>query len=50
MLPHKIYEEDKFFEEAKKLRARFDISHENTLFPSSDQKSVPMDGLPIFIE
>ena len=50
MLPHKVYEEDKFFSETKVLRSRFDIENEKTLFPSSDVKSVPMDGLPIFID
>jgi protein SEY1 len=50
MLPHKIYEEDKFVSKAKELRTRFDIGAVNTLFPSLESKNVPMDGLPLFIE
>ena len=50
MLPHKIYEEERFIESTKALRTRFDPSANNTLFPTTDMKSVPMDGLSIFIE
>ena len=50
MMPHKIYEEEKFFEEAKALKARFEVGHEKTLFPSTEFKSIPMDGLPIYTE
>lgn len=51
MIPHKIYEEEKFFEKCKELRTRFDLAVPNTLFPSPDQaKNVPMDGLSLFID
>ncbi len=50
MLPHKIYEEEQFYEKAKELRNRFDFKNENTLFPSLESKNVPMDGLSIFID
>lgn len=51
MLPHKLFEEQKFYEEAKKLRERFSVDSTNSLFPkSSDNKNVPMDGLPVFID
>lgn len=49
-LPHKHYEEAKFFEECKKLKQRFTPEIENTLFPSAESKNVPIDGLPKFIE
>ena len=48
-MPHKHYEEAKFFEECKKLKARFTPEIENTLFPSAESKNVPIDGLPTFI-
>ncbi len=50
MLPHKIYEEDKFYEKCKELRARLDAKASNTLFPKpEDAKNVPMDGLSLFM-
>jgi len=50
MIPHKIYEEEKFVEKCKELRTRFDVGQANTLFPSLESKNVPMDGLAIFID
>jgi protein SEY1 len=51
MMPHKIFEEQKFYDEAKKLRARFEIGAANSLFLSdAEQKNIPMDGVSIFIE
>lgn len=50
MLPHKIYEEEKFYEKAKELKGRFDIKASNTLFPTQEGKNTPMDGLSIFID
>lgn len=51
MMPHKIFEEEKFFEKAKQLRSRFLLTAPDTLFLSDvEQKNVPMDGLPIFVE
>ena len=51
MLPHKIFEEEKFLESAKNLRSRFEIGASNSLFLSNaEQKNVPMDGVSIFIE
>ena len=50
-MPHKIFEEDRFYEKAKQLRERFEIDAPDTLFlPDAEQKNVPMDGMPIFIE
>lgn len=34
MMPHKIFEEDKFFEKAKQLRDRFEVNAPDTLFLS----------------
>jgi len=50
MIPHKVYEEDKFTAKCKELRSRFDVGQPDTLFPSLESKNVPMDGLPLFIE
>jgi archaellum component FlaC len=50
LLPHKIYEPQKFNEQVKELRKRFDRSAENSLFlPDSNSKDIPLDGLPTFI-
>lgn len=51
MLPHKVFEEDKFYEKAKNLRGRFDNAAPDCLFPTagSATKNVPMDGLALFI-
>ena len=50
MLPHKVFQEEQFFERAKMLRTRFDATAENTLFPAPGEgKNVPMDGLALFI-
>lgn len=51
MMPHKIFEEQKFLEKATELRHRFEVGSLNSLFLSdAEQKNVPMDGVPIFIE
>lgn len=50
MIPHKLYEEDKFLAKCKELSKRFDVGQSNTLFPTLESKNVPMDGLPLFIE
>lgn len=50
MLPHKIYQKDDFIKEGLALRSRFDPFNENTVFPTSVPKNVPIDGLPLFIE
>jgi len=50
-MPHKIFEEQKFLEKARELKQRFDVHSSNTYFLSdAEQKNVPMDGMPIFIE
>ena len=50
MLPHKIFEEEKFYQKCKELRDRLDAKASNTLFPKSeDGKNVPMDGLSLFM-
>lgn len=35
MLPHKIFEEEKFYEKCKELRGRLDSKAKDTLFPKS---------------
>ena len=50
MLPHKIFEEEKFYQKCKDLRDRLDTRAPNTLFPKTeDGKNVPMDGLSLFM-
>ncbi len=50
MLPHKIFQEEQFFEKCRNLRTRFDCSAADTLFPAPGEgKNVPMDGLALFI-
>ncbi len=50
MLPHKIFEEDKFYLKCKELRDRLDSKASNTLFPKpEDAKNVPLDGLSLFM-
>ena len=49
VLPHKIFEEEKFIHDCKDLRMRFSESHEKSLFPKNGEKNTPMDGLPTFI-
>ena len=51
MIPHKIYEEEKFYEKCKLLRGRFDENAPDTLFPDHGEgkKNTPMDGLALFI-
>jgi protein SEY1 len=51
MLPHKIYQEEKFYEKTRELKSRFVVGAENSLFLSdSEEKNVPMDGLTFFID
>ena len=54
MMPNKIYEEDKFVAKCLELKDRFRLVPENkelkTLFPNSQDKNVPMDGLHVFFE
>lgn len=51
MMPHKIFEEQKFYDKAKELRNRFEVKNPSTLFLSdAEQKNIPIDGMPIFIE
>ena len=49
VLPHKVFEEEKFVSECKELRSRFSREHEKNLFPKSGEKNTPIDGLPAFI-
>ena len=49
MMPHKVYEEEKFVERAGQLRQRFSLGNANSLF-SGKATNVPMDGLGIFLE
>lgn len=51
MLPHKIFEEEKFVQKCKALRVRFDENEPDSLFPRTEVgKTIPMDGLSIFIQ
>lgn len=50
MLPSKIYLEPQFLETCAELRNRFNPANSETLFPSLEQKIVPLDGLPLYIE
>jgi hypothetical protein len=50
MLPHKIYEEDKFIAKCKELRGRFNDQAPDSLFPKTEVgKTIPMDGLSLFM-
>lgn len=50
MIPHKVYQEDSFFNKCKELRERFNENAVDTLFPNLDEKNVPIDGLAIYID
>ncbi len=50
MLPHKQFCEEKFVENCKLLRNRFSVQATDTLFPSTLDKNIPMDGLSCFID
>lgn len=50
MLPHKVFQEDQFNVKAAQLKARFDASAENNVFPKSENKNLPLDGLQVFID
>ncbi len=50
MLPHKVFEPEKFENKCKELRNRFGTGAPDTLFPNLESKNVPIDGLPLFIE
>lgn len=50
LMPHKILEKQKFADTAKSLRTRFSVGQDNSLFPESGAKNVPLDGLSFFIE
>ena len=53
-MPNKIYEEDKFVAKCLELKDRFRLIPENkeykTLFPNSQDKNVPLDGLHVYFE
>jgi hypothetical protein len=49
MMPHKIYEEEKFAAKAAELKGRFSLGKEGSLFKSR-ASNVPMDGLSIYME
>ena len=51
MLPHKVFQPDDFTKACSDLKERFNVGATNTLFLSdSQQKNLPIDGLPIFVE
>jgi hypothetical protein len=51
MLPHKQFEEENFYAKAKELKVRFEVSSSDSLFLSdSQQKNVPLDGMPTYVQ
>lgn len=51
LMPNKVWLEEAFIEKAHELKARFKVSAKDSLFLSdAEQKNVPIDGLPIYIE
>jgi hypothetical protein len=51
MLPHKVYAEQGFIEKVKELKDRMTVGSADSLFlQDSEQKQVPLDGMPVFIE
>ena len=50
MIPHKIYEEERFYEKCNELKGRFDVNASNSLYDKNSAKNVPIDGLPVFID
>lgn len=49
-MPHKKYQPEKFKEKCIELKGRFSRDANNSLFPKSDSKPVPIDGLPVYID
>lgn len=50
MMPHKVYQHDKFVKEGERLRRMFRVDDPDTIFPKVDSANVPIDGLPLYIE
>ena len=50
LMPHKLLQKEMFVDKAKELRSRFSVGQENSLFPETGAKNVPLDGLSFFIE
>ena len=50
-MPHKVYAEEKFIAKAAELKSRFVVGSGDSLFLSeAEQKNLPLDGFPLFIE
>ena len=49
-LPHKEFMPNEFKQECESLKLRFRREDQNSLFPSSIAKNVPLDGFALFIE
>jgi len=54
MIPHKIYEEERFHEKTKLLKGRFenlDGSGDSVYLPrQGEDDNIPIDGLSVFID
>lgn len=50
MLPHKIYQPKEFKEAAEHLRNRFRLDSDDCIFPKLESASLPIDGVPMYIE
>lgn len=58
-LPHKVFQEENFLAECKKMKERFSLNAKDGFFSQfskvsvlghKDSYKVPMDGLPLFID
>ena len=51
MIPHKIYEEERFFEKTKELKERFvDGSEKSVYLERKINDNIPIDGLSVYID
>jgi protein SEY1 len=48
-LPHKEFMPKEFEEECSKLKLRFRRDNEESLFPPTGEKNIPLDGFPFFV-
>lgn len=50
MMPHKMFQPKEFQIAGEALRKKFDVTNPDTLFPKIETESIPIDGLPLYIE
>ena len=53
MIPHKIYEEERFYEKTKELKERFVDGSPNSVYldrKEGEDTNVPIDGLSVYID